>query len=178
MNRITVRDKSFSIFITSEQVQNRISEMAEKINADLNGKNPVFICILKGALFFSADLLKKIRLECEISFMRVSSYSGLQSTGNIRQHFGLTDDITGRSVVILEDIVDSGDTVVYLLDELKKGRPAEVRIASLLLKPASLKHHVRIDYTGFEVPDDFLVGYGLDYDGIGRNLNDIYKLTG
>jgi hypoxanthine phosphoribosyltransferase len=109
--------------------------------------------------------------------MRVSSYAGTQSTGNIKNLIGLSEDIKGRTVVILEDIVDTGDTVVFLLDELKKNNPAEIRIASLLLKPKALKHNLKIDYVGFEVPNDFLVGYGLDYDGLGRNLNDIYKIV-
>ena len=147
------------------------------MKADLKDAQPIFISILKGSLFFTSDLLKKIDMDCEISFMRVSSYAGTQSTGQINNLIGLSEDIKGRTVVLLEDIVDTGHTVVYLLDELKKSAPAKILVASLLLKPQALKHDLKIDYVGFEVPNDFLVGYGLDYDGLGRNLNDIYKIV-
>lgn len=177
MNKVTIKDKTFTVSIPSDQIQKRIAEMAVKISSDLKDKHPIFISVLKGAFLFSADLLKRVNIECEITFMRVSSYAGTQSTGNIKSLIGLSDDIKGRTVVILEDIVDTGDTVVYLLDELKKHNPAEIRIASLLLKPKALKHDLKIDYVGFEVPNDFLVGYGLDYDGLGRNLNDVYKIV-
>ena len=176
MNQVTVRDKTFVISISSEQIEKRIAELAAIINADLKGKEPLFLSVLNGAFLFSADLLKKITIDCEISFVRVSSYMGMQSTGSIKNLIGLNHEINGRTVVILEDIVDTGDTVVYLLEELRKNNPAEIRIASLLLKPKALRHDLKIDYIGFEVPNDFLIGYGLDYDGLGRNLNDIYKI--
>ncbi|MCX6292064.1 MAG: hypoxanthine phosphoribosyltransferase [Bacteroidetes bacterium] len=177
MKQVTIKDKTFSISISSDQIQKRIAEIAVQITKDLKDRNPIFISVLKGAFLFSADLLKKVDMDCEISFMRVSSYSGTQSTGNIKSLIGLSEDITGRTVVLLEDIVDTGETVVYLLNELKKNNPAEIKIASLLLKPKALKHDLKIDYVGFEVPNDFLVGYGLDYDGLGRNLEDIYKIV-
>ena len=177
MNKVTIRDKTFTVSITSEEIQKQIAVLAEKISADLQGKQPVFICVLNGAFLFAADLMKRMSMDCEITFVRVSSYAGTQSTGHIKNLVGLSEDIKGRSVIIIEDIVDSGDTVVYLLEELKKNNPAEIRIASLLLKPKALKHDLKIDYVGFEVPNDFLVGYGLDYDGLGRNLNDIYKIV-
>lgn len=176
MNQVTVRDKTFVISISSEQIEKRIAEMASIINTDLKGKEPLFLSVLNGAFLFSADLLKKITIDCEISFIRVSSYLGTQSTGSVKNLIGLNHEIKGRTVVILEDIVDTGDTVVYLLEELRKNNPAEIRIASLLLKPKALRHDLKIDYIGFEVPNDFLIGYGLDYDGLGRNLNDIYKI--
>ncbi len=178
MNQVTIRDKTFKVSISSEQIQQRIAELAVKISADLNGKQPIFVSVLSGSFLFSADLMKGITIDCEITFVRVSSYAGgLQSTGHIKSLVGLSENIEGRSVVVLEDIVDSGDTVKYLLEELKKNNPAEIRVASLLYKPKALKHDIKIDYVGFEVPNDFLVGYGLDYDGLGRNLNDIYKIV-
>ncbi len=177
MGTITIRDKTFGISIPSEKIQARIVELAAQITNDLEDKRPIFISILKGSLFFTSDLLKKINMDCEITFMRVSSYSGTQSTGQVKNLIGLSEDISGRTVVILEDIVDTGDTVVYLLNELKRNNPLEIKIASLLLKPKALKHNLKIDYVGFEVPNDFLIGYGLDYDGLGRNLNDIYKIV-
>jgi hypoxanthine phosphoribosyltransferase len=177
MSNVTIRDKTFSVSISSDKIQARIAELASQITLDLKDKQPIFISILKGSLFFTSDLLKKMDMDCEITFMRVSSYSGTQSTGHVKNLIGLSEDITGRTVVILEDIVDTGDTVVYLLDELKKSNPLEIKIASLLLKPKALRHKLTIDYIGFEVPNDFLIGYGLDYDGLGRNLNDIYKIV-
>ncbi len=177
MNQITIKDKIFSVSIPSEEIQKRIGELGAQITSDLKEKNPIFIVVLKGAFLFAADLLKKVNLDCEITFMRVASYAGTQSTGHVKNLIGLSEDIKGRSVVIIEDIVDTGDTVVYLLDELKKHNPSEIRVASLLLKPKALKHNLEIDYVGFEVPNDFLVGYGLDYDGVGRNLNDVYKIV-
>jgi len=118
-----------------------------------------------------------LEIECEISFLRVSSYSGTQSTGIVKSLVGVAENLKDRSVIILEDIVDTGDTAVYLLEEIKKHHPKEIKFASLLFKPLALKHDLKLDYIGFEVPNDFLVGYGLDYDGFGRNLQDIYKLA-
>jgi hypoxanthine phosphoribosyltransferase len=175
-NRITIRDKTFEICLSTGEIQSRITELANQISTDLNGKRPLFICVLNGAFIFAADLFKRISIEAEVSFVRVSSYAGTQSTGEIKNVMGVSDDLSGRTVVIVEDIVDRGDTAVYLVEELKKKAPDKIYFASLLLKPKALRHEMKIDYLGFEVPNDFLVGYGLDYDGLGRNYQDIYKL--
>lgn len=176
METVTIHDKQFRISIPAAQIGLRIREMGIQLTADLNNKNPLFIVVLNGAFLFAADLLREIGCACEVSFVRVSSYSGTQSTGTMKNLIGLNESIEGRTVVLVEDIVDSGDTVVYLLNEMKKRNPSEIRIASLLLKPKALRHPVHVDYAGFEVPNDFLVGFGLDYDGQGRNLKDIYTL--
>jgi len=175
-SKIKVRDKEFAVFIPADQIQRRIAEMGEKISADLNGSVPLFITVLSGAFLFSADLLRNVTVACEVSFIRVSSYNGVHSTGVVKNVIGLKEDIRGRTVVILEDIIDTGETAVYLMNELRKQEPKEIKLASLLLKPKALKHNLKPDYVGFEVPNDFLLGYGLDYDGLGRNLKDIYTL--
>jgi hypoxanthine phosphoribosyltransferase len=177
MKTITVKDKSFAPYISAETIGRRIDVLAAQMNEDLNGKDPFFVVVLNGAFLFAADVFRRITVPCEIGFIRVSSYSGTSSTGEIKSLMGLNKDITGRTVVVLEDIVDTGHTAKFLVEELKKSAPAEVRFATLLFKPAALQHPFRPDYTGFEVPNDFLLGYGLDYDGYGRNLNEIYKLT-
>jgi hypoxanthine phosphoribosyltransferase len=175
-SKIKVRDKEFSVFIPADKIRLRIAEMGETMSRDLNGTVPLFISVLSGAFLFSADLLRTMTMECEISFVRVSSYDGVHSTGVVKDVIGLKEDIRGRTVVILEDIIDTGETAMYLINELKKQEPKEIKLASLLLKPKALKHDLRPDYVGFEVPNDFLMGYGLDYDGLGRNLKDIYTL--
>src|SRR6185436_9171764 len=129
-----------------------------------------------GAFLFMADLFKNVNLECEISFIKVSSYSGTASSGNVKNLIGLNENISGRDIIVVEDIVDTGDTMKYLLDELKKQNPSSVKLATILFKPEALKQDVKPDYVGFKIPPAFVVGYGLDYDGLGRNLNDIYVL--
>jgi hypoxanthine phosphoribosyltransferase len=176
MENIIIKDKIFEISITAETIQKRISELASQISDDLNGKRPLFICVLNGAFIFAADLFKRISIDAEINFIRVSSYEGTQSTGLVKNVLGMNESIAGRYIILVEDIVDTGDTAVYLLDEMKKLNPEKIFFASLLLKPKALRQEIKIDYLGFEVPNDFLVGYGLDYDGIGRNYQDIYKL--
>lgn len=177
MNTITIREKNFQICLSSEKIQKRVSELAEQISVDLKGKRPLFICVLNGSFIFAADLFKRVRTEAEVTFIRVSSYEGTQSTGIVRNLVGISESLNGRTVVLVEDIVDTGDTAVYLIEELKKQNPAKIYFASLLLKPKALRQKINIDYLGFEVPNDFLIGYGLDYDGLGRNLQDIYMLT-
>jgi hypoxanthine phosphoribosyltransferase len=176
MTEITIKDKTFVISIPSSRIQSLIDEMAANIAQDVGQERPVFLCVLKGAFLLAADLFKRMDFDCEVSFIRLASYAGTSSTGTVKNMMGFSDNLKNRTVVVIEDIVDTGDTVVYLLDELKKQEPARILLASLLLKPDALRNPVKLDYVGFEVPNDFLVGYGLDYDGIGRNLNDIYKL--
>ncbi len=177
MDKVKIHDKEFRISISAEKIQSRIAELGKQVSAEMKGSKPLFVAVLNGAFLFAADLLKNVSCECEITFVRVSSYAGTQSTGQVRNLIGLNENIEGRTIIIIEDIVDTGDTAIYLLKELQKQHPQEIKIASLLLKPKALKHELKVDYIGFEVPNDFLVGYGLDYDGLGRNLNDIYTLV-
>lgn len=162
--------------ITAEKIQQRVKEIASEINLQYDGKKPLFLGVLNGAFLFMADLFKNVNLECEISFIKVSSYSGTASSGNVKNLIGLNENISGRHVIVVEDIVDTGDTMKYLLDELKKQNPSSVKLATILFKPEALKQDVKPDYVGFKIPPAFVVGYGLDYDGLGRNLNDIYVL--
>jgi hypoxanthine phosphoribosyltransferase len=177
MKQVVIKDKTFGIAISSEQIQKRVGELGKQLEQDLKGKNPVFIPVLNGAVLFFADLLKHISVECEISFLRVSSYKGMQSTDAVKNIIGLNENITGRSVVIVEDIVDTGNTLKHLFADLKKKNPSEIKVVTLLHKPEAMRHNLKPDYVGFEVPAEFVVGYGLDYEGLGRNLKDIYKLV-
>lgn len=177
MNTITIHDKQFSLFIPSEKIQQRVEELAAQINFDYKDEIPLFISVLNGAFLFTADLLKKITVDCQVSFVKLTSYQGTQSSGVVKNIIGLNEEIANRRIIILEDIVDSGNTAVHLLKEIEKHHPSEIKIASLLLKPTALKYDVKVDYLGFEVPDNFLVGYGLDYNGLGRNLNDIWTIS-
>lgn len=176
MKTIKLHDKEFGLFISSEKIQNRIEELGNELNKELKGKNPLFLIILNGAFLFAADLIKTFSDDCEISFLKLSSYSGTSSTGVVKQVVGLVENIENRTLVIIEDIVDTGNTLDYIMKELKSKNPAEIKIATLLFKPKAYQKYIPIDYIGFEVENDFLVGYGLDYNGLGRNLTDIYKL--
>lgn len=176
MADVQVHDKIFTPFITAAQIQQRVAEMGALINTEYAGKKPLLIGVLNGSVIFMADLLRHIHSACEIGFIRVSSYQGTSSSGAVKNVMGLNDDLTGRDVIIVEDIIDTGDTAKYLLDDFKSKNPASVRFATLLFKPASLRQEIKPDYVGFEIPPAFVVGYGLDYDGLGRNLADIYQL--
>lgn len=177
MEPITVKDRRFSISIPREEIQERVAALAAQISKDLEGKNPLFLAVLNGSFVFAADLVRGITTPCEISFIRLSSYAGTESTGEVHELMGLNEDITGRTVVIIEDIIDSGLTMKELLASLKGKNPADVRIAALLVKPGNLKVDLDIPYCCFRIPNDFIVGYGLDYDGYGRNLADIYTVV-
>lgn len=173
---ITIKDKQFEKFIEFQQIQTAINRIAREIDKDLHGKNPVFITVLNGAFMFAGELMKEVSVPCEITFVRLASYQGTSTTNNVQEVLGLNENIENRTVVIVEDIVDSGNTMVALKKELNKLRPKEIKIATLLLKPDALKQDVQLDYVALEIPNDFIVGYGLDYDGYGRNLKDIYKI--
>ncbi|SHI41328.1 hypoxanthine phosphoribosyltransferase [Tangfeifania diversioriginum] len=178
MKKVKIHDKTFQLFIPYEKIRASIELMAEKMNKDLADKNPLFICVLNGSFMFAAELFKRIDLiNSEISFVKLASYAGEHTTGNVKQLIGLNEKIEGRTVVVLEDIVDSGITIDNIQDQLKKLKPKEVSVATLLLKPDALIKEVELDYVGLEIPNDFIVGYGLDYDGYGRNLIDIYSVV-
>jgi hypoxanthine phosphoribosyltransferase len=176
MSKVKLKDKIFNLSVPAEKIQSRIDELALKMNEEMKGMDPLFIVILNGAFLFASDLIKKINVDCEVTFVRVASYNGTESTGKIRNLLGLHENVNDRNVVIIEDIVDRGETIQFLLSELNKFHPACVKVATLLFKPDALKFPVDLHYVGFEVPNDFFVGFGLDYNGLGRNLNDIYVL--
>ncbi len=174
---IIIQDKKFRKFISSSKIQKAIDRIAKRINKDFADQRPVFLSVLNGSFLFTADLLKKIKMDCEVSFIKVASYSGIQSTGKVNSLIGLNEDFKGRSVIILEDIIDSGNTIEKTITELKKHNPGQIKIATLFFKPDLYKKNIKLNYVGIEVPHNFLVGYGLDYNGYGRNLNDVYVLT-
>ncbi len=177
MKQVKILDKEFGLFIPYEKIRSEIEQMAEQMNRDLKGKNPLFVCILNGSFMFAAEIYKRIDLlDSEITFVKLASYDGDKSTGKIKQLIGLNEEIEGRTVVVLEDIVDTGITINNIHQQLESKNPKEIKIATLLLKPGALKKEVSLDYIGLEIPDDFIVGYGLDYNGYGRNLIDIYSV--
>ncbi len=174
MATIDIKDKTFETSITEEEIQQRVRAVAEKMNNDLKGKNPLLLGVLNGSFIFAADLMRMLTIDCEISFVKMSSYEGTSSTGNVKKLVGLKENIEGRTIVIVEDIVDTGLTMEQMIKYLKEFKPAEIHICTLLLKPENLKRKLDIEYVAMEIPNDFIVGYGLDYDGLGRNLRDIY----
>lgn len=176
MDIVTVKDKQFSLSISAQRLQERVAEVAAQISSDLAGKNPLFLAVLNGSFMYAADLMRNITIPCEVAFVRFSSYEGMESTGKVKEVMGLTENIAGRTVVVVEDIIDSGLTMQQLLSDLRKKNPAEIRVASLLVKPDNVEVDLDIAYTCFEIPNDFIVGYGLDYDGYGRNLPAIYTV--
>jgi len=176
MKEIRILDKAFREFITEEAIQSRIEELAEKINNDLAGKDVVFLGILNGAFLFAADLFRRIKIEARISFVKLASYEGTSSSGTIKELIGWNEDIRNKTIVIIEDIVDTGNTLDRIVDEIVIRKAAEIRIAALLFKPEAYTKSISLDYVGFEIPDNFVVGFGLDYNGFGRNLPSVYTL--
>lgn len=173
---VTCRDKQFELFISSKQIQDRIKTLAQKINEEYKGKNPVFVAILNGVYRFAGDIFNHIEIDCEISFVKLRSYVGMES-GELTTMLGLDTDLEGREVILLEDIVDTGKTLYHFLPELKKQKPASVKIMTLLVKPEAAQYDIPLEFVGFSVPNYFLLGYGLDYDGLGRHYNDLYKVV-
>ena len=177
MDIITVKDKSFKPFISEEKLQESIKEVAQKINKDYKGKSPIFLGVLNGSFMFFADLLKSVNLECTVSFVKLASYEGTTTTGKVNELIGLNEDVEGRDIILIEDIVDTGNTLVKLYEILSVKNPKSIKIATLLYKPEAYKKDYTIDYVGLEIPNAFVLGYGLDYDGLGRNLSSIYVLN-
>ena len=177
MKEIRILDKKFKEMIIGEAIQRRVEELAVMINNDLCGKDVIFLGILNGAFLFAADLFKRIDFPARISFVKLASYEGTKSSGSIKELIGWNEDIKDKTVVVVEDIVDTGITLERIMDELIMRKAAEIKIATAFFKPEAYKSKIAIDYVGFEIPNDFVVGYGLDYDGYGRNLTSIYTLV-
>jgi len=177
MKTIKIKDKEFSVSIPEEDILKQVKRVAGEINRDLKDKNPIFLSVLNGAFMFAADLMKNIDISCEISFVKLASYEGLTSSGTVKEVIGINEDLTGRTVVVVEDIVDTGFTMERLLEQIGTRNPAEIHIATLLVKPDKLKVDLNLEYVAMSIPNDFIVGYGLDYDGLGRNFKDIYTVV-
>ena len=177
MSIVKIKDKTFRTFIPEDQIAERVKAVAERINKDLADKNPLFLAVLNGSFIFAADLMRNITIPCEISFVKLASYQGTTSTGVIKEVIGLNEELAGRTVVILEDIVDTGFTIKRMIETLGTRGPESVHVCTLLLKPGKLQVPLNVEYVAMEIPNDFIVGYGLDYDQQGRNLRDIYTLV-
>lgn len=177
MTKIQIKDKEFEMLLENDNIAKRTRLIAIQLDVDYEHKCPIFIGVLNGSFIFMADLLKEVSISCEVGFIKVSSYEGTTTSGNIKQSFGLPDNLHNRDIILVEDIVDTGLTLNYILKEVYKQNPSSVKICSLLLKPAALKTTIpELEYVGFEIANEFVVGYGLDYDGLGRNLKDIYRV--
>lgn len=174
---MTINDKTFVPFIAADSIQQRIAELAGQINQQYVGKTPLIVVVLNGAFLFAADLMKRLTIPCEVTFIRVASYTGTGSTGQLKEILGLNDAIEGRDLIVVEDIVDTGLTICDVCEQLKAKNPASVAIATLLFKPKALKKPIDLHYVGFEIENQFVLGYGLDYDGLGRNTDEILVLA-
>ncbi|MBQ6037655.1 MAG: hypoxanthine phosphoribosyltransferase [Bacteroidaceae bacterium] len=177
MEIIHIKDKDFKVSIPEEEILKQVDRVAAEINRDLAGKNPLFLAVLNGSFMFASDLMKRITIPCEISFVKLASYQGVTSTGKVRDVIGINENLTGRTIVIVEDIIESGTTMQHMLETLGTYSPESVQIATLLVKPEKLKVDLDIKYAAMNIPNDFIVGYGLDYDGFGRNYKDIYTVV-
>ena len=178
MEKVRLFDKTFKTFIPYDRIMKAIDDVAEKMNSDVRGCEdiPVLLCVLNGSIMFTAELMKRLEFNCELVSIKLTSYEGTGSTGRVRQAMGLTAGIKGRRVIIVEDIVDTGNTIVELKQILKDAGAAESIVCTLLFKPESCTRDVKLDYVAIQIPNDFIVGFGLDYNEIGRNLKDIYVL--
>ena len=177
MDIVKIKDKTFKISIPEAEILNHVKEVADRINRDMADQNPLFLAVLNGSFMFAADLMKLITIPCEISFVKLASYQGVISTGSVREVIGINENLSGRTVVIVEDIVDTGLTMKRMIESIGTRNPASVHICTLLLKPEKLQEELDVEYVAMKIPNDFIVGYGLDYDQQGRNLRDIYTVV-
>lgn len=177
MKKKTYQGLTFETYIESDKIKERVSQLGRQITQDCQGTVPLFICVLNGAFPFASDLIRAVDLDAQITFIRLKSYEGMGSTGNVKEVIGLSENIEGRTVIIVEDIIDTGNTMVKLLADLRAKNPAQLKVATLLFKEDALQHELKPDYVGFNIPTKFIIGYGLDLDGMARNLPDIYVLS-
>lgn len=176
MRNVQLKDKKFVELISKDIIDDSVQEVADAINEEMDGLNPIFICVLNGAFMFASDLLKKITIDCEVAFVKVASYEGTESSGKVKSLIGLNIDISDREVILVEDIVDTGQTIEQLIDDIKHQNPADIRVATLLFKSQMYQKDIPIDYVAMKVGNEFMVGYGLDYNQLGRNLDSIFVL--
>jgi hypoxanthine phosphoribosyltransferase len=176
MSTIKVLDKEFEPYLSEQVIQEKITELAQQLNKEFAGKKPIFLSILNGSFLFTADLFKQITIEAEVCFIKLASYKGTTSSGNVITAIGLDANVNGRDIIIIEDIIDTGKTLHHFLPQLESSQPASIKIAVLLNKTEALAYPVKVDYACFDIPNKFVVGYGLDYDGLGRNSKAIYQL--
>ena len=177
MGTVKIKDKSFRISIPEAEIKARVKALAQQISKDMGGKTPLLLGVLNGSFIVAADLMREMTIPCEISFVKLASYQGTTSTGKIKEVLGINENLSGRTVVIVEDIVESGQTMKQMVESLGTRNPASVHICTLFFKPDKLREELTLDYVAFRIPDDFIVGYGLDYDGLGRELKDIYTIV-
>ncbi|MCC8172380.1 MAG: hypoxanthine phosphoribosyltransferase [Parabacteroides sp.] len=177
MNRIRLKDKEFELYIPEKQIREAVCTLAARLKTDLEGSNPLFVCILNGAFMFTSDLLKEINNDWEITFARYASYSGTRSSAVLQEILPVQADVKGRTLVLVEDVIDSGFTLYTLMNRLRSQGAADIKVATLLFKPDALTCELEPDYVGMRIPNDFVIGYGMDYDGLGRALRDIYKIV-
>ena len=177
METIQIKDRQFKMSIPENEIQQAVKSVAEQMNKDLDGANPLFICVLNGAFMFAGDLMKYFTLPCEITFIKLTSYAGLYTSGDVKEIMGLSESVINRNVVVVEDIVDTGITMDKILTSLNAKGAKSIKVATFLQKPDALQRDITVDYVAIKIPNDFIVGYGLDYDGYGRNLRDIYTVV-
>lgn len=175
-NKIKLQDKTFRVLISAEEIDKAVTRVADQLNERYQGRTPIFLGVLSGSFLFLADLVRKVNFESQLAFVKISSYDGTESTGNVKQQFGVDFDIEGRDIIIVEDIVETGHSMNYLLDHLRKKNPASISICTLFFKPEKFLYEYDIDYTALSIGNEFIVGYGLDYNQLGRNLKDIYVI--
>ncbi len=177
MEVIQIHDKQFALSITADVIQEAVKKVGNDINRDLGGTNPLFICVLNGAFMFAGDLMKTVNFPCEITFIKLSSYEGIYTTGAVKEVIGLNESVVGRNVVIVEDIVDTGITMEKIIHSLEAKGAKSIKVVTFLQKPDALQRDIKVDYVVMKIPNEFIVGYGLDYDGYGRNLRELYTLV-